>query len=171
MKNIFVIILLIFSVITANAQGQNKKTKKERRAEKQAQLMKKVKKLVDGKVFVFDARTANPLTGNTINLTSLYNVRLENDSIFSYLPYYGRAYRVEYGSLKSPLNFDAPIQIVSSEKTKNGYLVKVNVKNGSDNLDYSFNVTETGSTLLSVNSSDRQVISFYGEIDTTEKRD
>ncbi len=93
MKNIFVIILLIFSVITANAQGQNKKSKKERRAEKQAQLMKKVKKLVDGKVFVFDARTANPLTGNTINLTSLYNVRLEKDSIFSYLPYYGRAYQ------------------------------------------------------------------------------
>lgn len=168
MRNIIVIIILIFSVITVNAQDQSKKSRKELRAEKKAQKAEEVKKLVDNKDFVFDARTAIPMQGGTVNLTTLYNVRLSNDSIFSYLPYYGVAYRVEYGSMESPVNFNAPIQEMNTEKTKDGYMVRVKVKNGMDNLDYRFNISETGMTTLAVNSTDRQLITYYGEINTKE---
>ena len=163
MKNLLIISILIFSVFTINAQ--EKKSKKEIKEEKKAQQKEEVKSIVESKTFVFKANNANPMRGRTVNLTSDYDVRITQDSIFSYLPFFGVAYSVNYGGTDSPMIFNNAFETCDFETTKNGYLVKVSVKNESDRLEYSFHISVTGSTSLNVSSLNRQSISYNGNIE------
>ncbi|HPE75566.1 MAG TPA: DUF4251 domain-containing protein [Draconibacterium sp.] len=169
MKNLFVICILILSVITINAQ--EKKSKKEIKAEKKARQREEVKNIVDSKTFVFKASNANPMRGRTVNLTSEYDVKVTQDSIFSYLPYFGVAYSVNYGGTDSPMIFKNAFESCDFETTKNGYLVKVSVKNENDRLDYSFHISVTGSTSLNVSSLNRQSISYNGNIEKIKEKE
>jgi hypothetical protein len=164
MKKLLIIALLIISIVTVNAQETEKKSKKEIRAEKEAKQIEETKAVVESKMFVFDARNVNPMKGRSITLTSEYDVKVTKDSIYSYLPYYGVAYTASYGGTDSPMIFDKPFETCNMEKTKKGYEVKVAVKNGNDRLDFSFYISETGSTTLSVSSTNRQSITYYGDI-------
>jgi hypothetical protein len=157
--------LLVFSFIFVHAQEPKKKSKKELKAEKKAQQIMLTKALIDSKAYVFAATTVNPVKMRTVVLTSEYDVKIKNDSLFSYLPYYGRAYTASMGG-DSPMIFKGPIIKYSTENGKKGnYIIKVKVANKSDRLDYSFNVSETGSATLNVISNNRQSISYYGDIE------
>jgi hypothetical protein len=164
MKNTLIIGILLLSFFTVTAQETQKKSKKELKAEKKAQQMQEVKEIVESKNFVFEARNANPMSARSITLTTDYDVKITNDSIYSYLPYYGVSHSAVYGGTESPMIFSQPFETISSEDVKKGYLVKVAVKNGSDRLDFSFHISVTGSTTLSVSSMNRQAISYYGEV-------
>lgn len=170
MKKILLLLLIISTATFLNAQEAKKKSKKEKRAEKNAQLVVETTKLVESKNFVFKARTANPMGGRSVNLTTDYGVKVLNDSVYSYMPYYGRAYNAAYGSMDSPMTFDLPILDYSMEETKKGYRVKFGVKNASDRVDFSFQIMETGSTTLSVNSTNRQAITYNGNIEKIEEK-
>jgi hypothetical protein len=172
MKSIYFILSLVFSILLVNAQEPVKKSKKELKAEK-AELQKDaVKKLVESKSFVFDARTVFSATAGNVTISYPYNVKLDKDSIHSFLPYYGRAYTVEYGTNDSPMVFNLPLQEMEIIKEKRkGYRVNVKVKKGMDNILFSFSISETGSTTLTVNSTNRQVITYYGDIVAKEETD
>ena len=170
MKNILIILILVFAITTANAQGSVKKSRKELKAEKLSQQKEVVKKLIEGKSFVFDAKTVFSSLAGSITTTYPYNVRVDNDSIYSFLPYYGRAYIAEYGSIESPMVFNLPIEEITIEKkNKNGYQVNVKVKKAMDIIDFYFDISETGMTTLTVNSTNRQIIYYYGDL--TDKKD
>ena len=168
MKKIILLVLILSCVTIINAQ-EKKKSKKEIKAEKNAKLAAETTELINSKTFVFKARTAIPMGGRTVNLTTDYDVRVENDSVFSYMPYYGRAYTAAYGG-ESPMNFEAPILDYSSEKTKKGYQVKLVAKNKNDRIEFSFQIMETGSTTLVANSTNRQSISYYGMLVKKEEK-
>lgn len=170
MKKILFIGLIMLVVVSANAQDAVKKSKKELKAEKKAQKLEDIKSIIESKTFVFKANNANPMGGRTLNLTTSYEVKVTADSIFSYLPYFGVAYTASYGGTESPMIFDQPFETCDIEKTKNGNLVKVSVKNGSDRLEFSFHISETGSTSLSVSSINRQAISYTGNIEKIEEK-
>jgi len=170
MKKLLFISLLIISIVTAYSQETEKKSKKELKAEKEAKQIEETKALVESKMFVFDARTANPMKGSTRTLTSEYDVRITKDSIYSYLPYFGVAYTASYGGTDSPMIFDKPFDTCTLEKTKKGYTIEVDVKNGNDKLDFSFYISENGSTTLNVSSTNRQSISYYGDVVKTDQK-
>lgn len=168
-------IILIFFLVSGNAQETNRKSRKALKAEKRAQQIAEIKSLINSNAFVFEAINVNPLTGGTINLTSNYDVKIQNDSLFSYLPYYGRAYMAAYGG-ESPMIFDLPIEVYSVEPAKKGfYVIKASVKKKMDNIEFNFYVAETGSTSLTVISNNRQSISYHGRIekitDKTKKQE
>jgi hypothetical protein len=165
MKKLVILIAILISVYAVQAQETVKKSKKELKAEKKAQQMAEVKATVEGKNFVFDARTANPMKGRTVNLTTDYNMKIRNDSVYSYLPYYGVAHTASsFGGMDSPMNFSQPIDEYSSELTKNGYMVKFKTRNGNDVLSCTLHISETGSSTLSVSSMNRQSISYFGDL-------
>src|SRR6186997_773588 len=64
-----------------------------------------VKTSVESKQFIFHAQTALPTSGRSRQLTSEYTLRIFPDSLISYLPFYGRAYSVPYGSSDGGFNF------------------------------------------------------------------
>ena len=168
MKKLILTVIVFSLAFLVCAQDKEKKSRKEIKAEKNAKLIEETTKLVESKNFVFKARSANPMGARSVNLTTDYDVHIQNDSVYCYLPYYGRAYTAAYGG-ESPMNFQLPLTDYSSEKTKKGYNVKFTVKNGTDRINFSFQIMETGSTTLQVNSTNRQAISYFGSIEKKEE--
>ena len=171
MRIILFIGLFILSLTTIQAQETEKKSKKELKAEKKAQQIVETKALVESNSFIFAATNVNPMKGRSINLTTEYDVKIVSDSIFSYLPYYGRAYTASYGGTDSPMTFDSPADSYTMEETNKGYRVKVSAKNGNDRVEFTFHISETGSTTLNVSSINRQSISYYGNLEKIEKKE
>jgi len=66
--------------------------------------------------------------------------------------------------------FDKPFEICYMEKTKKGYMVDVTVKNGDNRLDFTIYIFENGSTTLNVSSTNRQSISYFGDIVKTVQK-
>ena len=171
MKKLALFIALAILLFSVQAQHNEKKSKKELKAEKKAQYIAEIKAIIESKNFVFDASTANPMSGRTVNLTSDYDMTIKNDSVFSYMPYYGVAYSgAALGGSESPMTFNKPIEEYTSEATKNGYLVKFKVKNTNDVIDCTFHISETGSTSLSVSSINRQSINYSGDLVKIEEK-
>jgi len=170
MKLLTFIIAILFSAAVLSAQETVKKSKKELKAEKKAQQIAEIKADVESKNFVFDARTANPMKGASRTLTSEYDVTVKNDSVFCYLPYFGVAYTADYGSTQGPLTFDQPVKNYTMETDKKGYVVEVKTSNKSDAIEFTFHISETGSTSLTVNSTNRQSITFFGDIQKNEEK-
>ncbi len=163
-QKIIISILLVLFVIPAIAQ-EPVKSRKERRAERQEKRMEAVKEMINGKSFIFEATHAMPLGGGSIHLNHSYDVEIKGDTLTSYLPFYGVAYRAEYGSLRSALDFVQPVQSYEMEYKNEQYLIKTEVKNKMDLLHYTFFISDLGYATLNVTSTSRQAISYYGRID------
>ncbi len=170
MKNILFTMILLVAFFTASAQDSGK-TRKERKAEKEAKQAEQVKNLLNDKAFVFNATHALPMGGGSMYLNYDYDVKVENDTVTSYLPFFGVAYHADYGQRKSPFDFTQPLDDYKMEKEKDGYLVDFELSNGIDHLNYTFHISKLGFATLHVTSTNRQSISYYGTIDEIEKEE
>lgn len=170
MKKLLFILALLIPLFSVKAQ-ETKKSRKEIREEREMQKKQEVKEMIDNQSFVFNANQAIPMSGGTVNLNYYFNAKIQGDSIQSYLPFYGVAYSVEYGSRKSPLSFEKSIDEYSMEKDEKGYQIQFEVKNGNDYLNYNFHISELGFASLNVTSTNRQSISFTGRIEPVEEDD
>lgn len=169
MRNFVLIAILMFSVVVVGAQ--EKKTRKEKKAEREAKLVEQTKELIDAKTWEFSATQMIPARGKSRSLTSSYNVVLKDGNVNSYLPYFGVAHSASYGGTDSPMIFEAPIEDYSIKDGKKGaVIIKFKAKNKNDIVEYTFNISTNGSSSLSVNSTNRQHISYYGDlVPVTEK--
>ena len=96
-------ILMLLLVMLAGIPTLSAQTKKEKKEQKK----EAVRQLIVSEDYKIDVNTAMPMRGRSIPLTSQYSLQIRNDSVFSYLPYYGRAYSVPYGG-GSVLIFNSP---------------------------------------------------------------
>ncbi|MGC9355837.1 MAG: DUF4251 domain-containing protein [Mariniphaga sp.] len=168
MKRIFLSTLLI-SLILPNLFAQKPaKSRKERREERQEKRMEEVKNMILDKAFVFVPTHAMPLGGGSIHLTYTFEAEIKGDSIFSYLPFYGVAYHVEYGGRNSAFDFSLPIENYEIHEKEKGYQINLEVKNKMDYITYSFHLSELGYSTLNVTSTNRQAISYYGRMEKPE---
>lgn len=164
MKNIGVIVFLIICTFTVNAQSK-KEIRKQEKAEKETALIEQTKQLVDSKTWKVDVNQMLPSQGQSRTLTTSYHVVLQDGKVDSYLPYMGRAHTAEYGGTDSPMIFNADIDNYSIEDgKKDSYIIEFNAKNKNDLLNFTFNVSTNGSVSISVNSSNRQHISYNGNL-------
>ena len=100
---------------------------------------------------------------------SLYSLEIRNDSVISYLPYYGRAYSIPYGG-GNGLNFKAPLKEYNMKLDKKGNsVITFTARNPEDKFDFRVKVYSNGSTSIDVNMQNRQSISFQGELDVKEE--
>lgn len=172
MKNIIFTMILSVAFLSATvAQENNRKSRKERKAEKEAKKIEEVKNLLDSQTFVFNATHALPLGGGSKYLSYDYDVTVKNDTVNSYLPFYGVAYRVEYGGRDTGFDFIQPLEKYEMEKDKDGYIVDLEVDKGMDHLNYTFHISEVGYATLHVTSTNRQSITYYGTIEVIEEDD
>ena len=154
-KQIFMLLLaLLVGIPTLSAQS--KKEKKEQKKEA-------VKKLIESENYKIDVNTAMPLT-------SSYSLEIRNDSVISYLPYYGRAYSIPYGG-GDGLNFKAVLKEYSMEMDKKGNaVIEFIARNPEDRYEYRVKVFPNGSASIDVNMQNRQSISFQGELYIKEEK-
>ena len=162
-------IRIILSLLLITAMGistLSAQTKKERK-----ELKKQVvEKLVTSGKYKIDVNRALPARGRSITLTSPYSVVIRNDSVISYLPYYGRAYSIPYG-VGEGLNFKAPITDYQLDRDKKGTAkIKFSARSREDKFDFNIDVFSNGSATIFVNMQNRQSISFIGEVDMPEEK-
>ena len=162
-KQIFMLLLaLLVGIPTLSAQ-QSKKEKKEQKKEA-------VRQLIVSEDYKIDVNTAMPMRGRSIPLTSQYSLQIRNDSVFSYLPYYGRAYSVPYGG-GSGLIFNAPLKEYTMDMDKKGNaVIKFSARSPEDRYEFRAKVFPNGSASIDVNMQNRQSISFQGELDIKEEK-
>ena len=161
-KQIFMLLLaLLVGIPTLSAQS--KKEKKEQKKEA-------VKKLIESENYKIDVPPAMPMRGRSIPLTSSYSLEIRNDSVISYLPYYGRAYSIPYGG-GDGLNFKAVLKEYSMEMDKKGNaVIEFIARNPEDRYEYRVKVFPNGSASIDVNMQNRQSISFQGELYIKEEK-
>lgn len=153
------LLISALSIPTLSAQ-----TKKEKREIKQ----QAVKEVVLSEKYKIDVNRADPARGRSVMLTSSYSIEVRNDSVISYLPYYGRAYNIPYGG-GNGLNFKAPLSDYEIDWEKKGTAkIKFTTRNSEDKFDFKIDIFSNGSASIFVNMQNRQSISFNGELELPE---
>lgn len=125
----------------------------------------KVKALVESKNFVFVADYVNPQSMRSRSLTtSDYDLTIKPGEVISYLPYFGRAY-------SAPINGEGGIKFTSKDfdyklvKVKaHSWDISIKPKDANDVQQLYLTVFDNGTASLSVNSTNRQTISYRGYI-------
>ena len=137
----------------------------EERAAQKAEQVKKVTAALNRRQYKIAIARMYPMNGPSKTVTYGYSVEVKNDSLFSYLPYFGRAYNVPYGGGKG-LNFSAPIGSYQEEVAKNGKRrIEIGLTNEEDTYLYILEVFDNGSSTVSVTSRQREQISYSGDME------
>lgn len=180
--NIFcAIVICSFCVGTSVAQS----TKAEKKAEKTAEL----KRIVNGKSYVFKANfampmgsasvqmigssmpmnnIANAMSGAPISLTGTYDLKLSNDTLTAFLPYYGVAYSAPINTTEGGVKFTTTKFDYTVTEKKNGIIqilfkpLDLQSRAPSDVQRMILTVSEGGYANLQITLLTRQQISFSG---------
>lgn len=155
-------------MIPGFTQETSKKAQREKnRLEKQLGI----DSLIKAKHFTFVATRAFPQGGNTVDLTTNSNfVKFSPDKIESYMPFFGRAYSIDYGGdggikfIAKPEEFN-----IVAKKEGKGYEINVSVPVTRDQFKLTLFVGIDGYATLTIISNQRSTISYYGEISKTEE--
>lgn len=164
-RTVFLCVIVAALVGCGSSQNAVEKQTKERKLEAQ------VADSVNGRCFtvIFDyVQPRNMISAHY--LTSTYYVKLKDDSVRSELPYFGRAYRADISHPgRSPLSFVSAVQNVTVKQgRKKDYVIYLKLRNGSEWFDYYLNVFPNGKSTLNVSSSDRESISFTGQMEMNQ---
>ena len=148
-------IALTVGVMPASAQSKK---------EKKSEIARQVRQAIDSNHYKIDVDRMLPMSGNSKTLTSTYSLEIKNDSVFSYLPYFGKAYNIPYGGGKG-LIFDDTLSEYTATYNKKGKVeIKFTVRTDEDKYTYHIQIFPNASTSISINSNNRQPINYQGEL-------
>lgn len=151
--------IIAFAFIPATGLAQQKKDKKAAA----------IKNIVEARNYVFKAQTALPTSGNTRQLTGDFELRVSKDTIFSDLPYFGRAYTAPINPADGPLRFTSTdFQYTATPKKKGGWDIIITPKDRQDPRQLALTIFDNGSASALVTSYNRQPISFNGYVTARE---
>ena len=137
----------------------------EEKAAQMAELSAKVTNALNNRDFKIAIDRMYPMRGSSKHVSFGYSVEVRNDTLISYLPYFGRAYNVPYGGGKG-LNFSAPIGSYQEFMKRNGQRhIEIGVANDEDTYFYTIEVFDNGSSSVDVRARQRERISYSGNLD------
>ncbi len=168
-KSVFVFVFMFLASQMVIGQDQPVKTGKAQRREKAQRTAAEIKELITSRSFDFQVNQALPMGGGAIYLTSQYDLKIKGDSAFAWLPYYGVAYRADYGSSEGGIKFREPVKDYKLVLKKSGYEITFSVHTVQDNYNLHLEISETGYGTLGVTSINRQFISFSGRMETKKE--
>lgn len=155
-KLILLGLICMIATVPASAQSRN---------EKKAQIERAVKEAIDSQTYKINVDRMQPMRGGSRTLTTNYSLQVRNDSVYSYLPYFGVAYNVPYGGGKG-LVFSEPITEYKTKELKKGKMqIDFKTRSEGDNYEYSLTIYPNGSTTIHVQASNRQSISYTGDME------
>lgn len=121
-----------------------------------------VRQKVEAKKYTFVAQTAIPMRGRTVQLTSLYDLKITGDSVIAGLPYYGRAYSAPINPSDNGINFTSVSFDYKSTYRKKRWEISIKPKDIQSVSEMNLTIYSNGRASLQVTSNNRQPISFSG---------
>ncbi len=135
----------------------------------QSKAERSFKEIVDSKQYKIEVNYAHPQSGRLINLTSNYSLTIKNDSLDSYLPFFGRAYSIPYGG-GNGLIFKSSIKDYKIEKEKKKEIrIKVETVTPEDSYTFFITVYKNLSADINVMMNKRSSIRFTGKLEEIEE--
>ncbi|MBO7635227.1 MAG: DUF4251 domain-containing protein [Paludibacteraceae bacterium] len=136
----------------------------EEKAAQMAELSANVTNALNNRDYKIAVDRMYPMRGSSRHVSYGYSVEVRNDTLISYLPYFGRAYNVPYGGGKG-LNFSAPIGSYQEFMKGNGQRhIEIGVTNDEDTYFYTIEVFDNGSSSVDVRARQRERISYSGNV-------
>lgn len=136
----------------------------QEKALRKAEQSRMVVQALNERNFKINVDRMYPMRGSSRHVSYGYCVEVRNDTLFSYLPYFGRAYNVPYGGGKG-LNFDAPIEAYQEYMRKNGLRhIEIGTSNEEDVYLYIIEVFDNGRSTIDVRARERERISYSGDM-------
>lgn len=119
----------------------------------------------------FIAQKVMSTSGRNVNLTSEYDLIVDSLKAKAFLPFFGRAYSVDYGSQDGGFKFNEKAEnyTMSFDEKKGIYQINFQVKTKNDQLQVFLSVGIGGYASLTINSNNRETISYYGEVVALQK--
>lgn len=152
-----IVLVLLLSVVYSFSQTNLKETNQ-------------FQQMIENRQFKFVAHSLMPLTGSTVHLTSIYDLKVDSLNVEAWLPFYGRAYQHDYGSAGG-IKFNEKANTLEIEVTeeKQIYKVKIEVKTKNDSYLIFIHAGGGGYASMSINSNRRQSVSYYGVIEALDQ--
>lgn len=175
MKNygLNILLVLIFLFTLPQIKAQDEMSKKEQRKAKNEQAYNEIKPMLEELNFVFQASKANPQSGRQVDLTThTAYLKVINDSLDVYLPFYGRTYNAAYGGsggiecAGKYTDYD-----MSSNEKRLTHTLKFKCRGEGESYEFSLTVSHSGSATLNLISSQRAGISYYGQIENLQTKE
>lgn len=132
-----------------------------------------ISNLVNSREFEIEQEWAMPLSGSTINLLGNPNyIRFKGDQVDIFLPYFGvRQSGGEYGGGDGGIKYVGPAEkiIIEENTRRNNISIKFEGRQGTEDLQFFITVMPGGNTQTSVSSSQRNAISYRGNLKPLKK--
>lgn len=126
--------------------------------------------MIKSKNFTFVAESVQPLRGTFRTLTTLYTLRLSNDSLSSDLPYFGRATTAPLDPSNVSLKFDSQqFDYSVTESGKGKWDIMIKPRDFSEVSRMNMEVFSNGRASLNVTNATRDAISYNGFIAANAK--
>ena len=123
-----------------------------------------VQKAIAEKEFEIDVTLALPMRGRSVPLTSPYSLAVKGDSVYSYLPYFGRAYNIPYGGGVG-FNFSGPLKNYNVAAGKKGMsIITFQGQSPEENVEYTVTMGLDGHATITAHSQNREPIRFEGKV-------
>ena len=161
-KYSIVLVTFLFVLSTGYSQESAKKTKEQKKAEKQEEI----KRLVDARTFIFTGITAYSQKGRSVNISSGANsVSFSPDMIKSDLPFFGEAKTASaaFGG-QSGYKFEGKPDKYTLEPYKKGWKLFAVVNTGNEKYTMNLTVGTDGNANLNVFSINRSQMRYSGDI-------
>jgi len=165
------VIMLFLSLVLLSIVVLAQDSRRDKRRTRDREKSEEIQKLIDQGNLRFIANFAHPMSGGSIHLTSEYTLDIEDGKVTAYLPFFGRAYSVDYGAMDGGIKFSEMASSLTWEKEKKGNRAVMEVKTNRDAFQVQLSVTPLGYASLNVISNNRQPIRFSGIVVKISKED
>ena len=124
-----------------------------------------IEKMIDSKRFVFKAQFALPMRGSSRQLTSEYDLKVSDEKVVAYLPYFGRAFSAPMNPSEGGIKFtSSDFDYKSKEKKKGGWEILIKPNDTRSVRKLFLSVSTAGYATLRVLSNNKDAISYNGYI-------
>ena len=156
---IFSVLIVLMAILWCSCASS------EEKAAQMVELSANVTNALNNRDYKIAIDRMYPMRGSSRHVTYGYSVEVRNDTLISYLPYFGRAYNVPYGGGMG-LNFTSPISSYQEFMKRNGQRhIEIGVTNDEDTYFYTIEVFDNGNTSIEVRARQRERISYSGNVE------
>ena len=159
-------LLLILVIFTSFTYAQTKEEKKQIKEKLAQEEFESTKKIIDSKMYVFDATWLTTQNARRINIMGNINqIEVKSDSTKASLQYFG-VVTVSRFSSESGVNFDDKIEdyIVKYNDKKKKIFISYTARNKGEKYDISITVFKDGSAFVDLYGTYRNNITYEGAI-------